>query len=168
VKIFKREVAASKPGFRKNLSTAIVLLTMAGTVESVAGSDLYRWKNSRGEPAYSDQPPPDGVDYEVVNTRPALTREAFVEDETTPERADSSDEGVSKKDLELCERARMNLVALETRSQLKTRNEQGEISEMSVEEKDALMQRTKVDIKIYCEQPDGAPSSDALISGENR
>jgi hypothetical protein len=150
VNIFIREVATSKPVFRKILSTAITLLMVTGALESVADNNQYLWENSRGVPVYSDRPPPDGIDYEEVNIRPALTWDASVEDETTPESADSSEEGVSKKDIELCERARMNLVALETRSTLSVRNNEGEVSEMSAEEKEALMQRTKVDIKIYC------------------
>jgi len=155
-------VTTLKHDFRKNLNAALLLVMAIGSVESVADSNHYRWINSRGEPVYSDRPPPKGVDYEVISTQSTLKRvvsgdEGAVPLEVNPSASndfdpvDSAEEGRSKKNSALCERAKMNLVALEAPRKATVRNDQGEQRELSPQEREVAKQTAKAQIDAYCD-----------------
>jgi len=155
-------VTTLKHGFRKNLGAALLLVMAVGSIESVADSNHYRWINSRGEPVFSDRPPPKGVDYEVISTRSTLKRVVSADEGAVPlevnpsasnefDAVDSAEEGRSKKNTALCERAKMNLLALEGDNKVSVRNEQGEVSELSPEAREIARQTAKATIDIYCD-----------------
>jgi len=150
-----------KDVFRKNLNVALLLVAAVVSVEGVTDNNHYRWENSRGEPVYSDQPPPEGVKYEVISTQSTLKRvvsgtEGAVPLEVKPsvgnefDQVDSAEAQRSKKNPELCQRAKMNLEALTTGDKINVRNDQGEVHELSPEEMIIQRQASLAQVSVYC------------------
>ena len=146
----------------KKLNAALLVLAAVVSADGVANENQYRWLNDRGEPIYSDRPPPEGVDYEVISTESTLKRvvpgeQGAVPLETKPsvsnnfKPVDSAEEGRSKKNPELCEKAKMNLVALDGGRPLKVRNDKGEVKELSPEEREIAKQDVQELIETYCD-----------------
>lgn len=146
---------------RNNLKLACFLLVTTGAIDSIADNQ-YRWLNSRGEPIYSDRPPPAGVDYEVVSTTSTFKRVVSAEEGAVPlevepsagnnfDPVDSTEVSSDKKNAALCEKARMNVIALENQAALSIRNEQGEMKELSAEDREASKQNMLEQIELYCE-----------------
>jgi hypothetical protein len=137
------------------ISAFLVLSTTA------AAETFYRWKDERGNPVHSDRPPPKGIEYEVVSTDSTLVRPVeagkgavpkklkptpsnqFVPIETRP--------SMVEKNSEQCARARENLAALEADASIRLRNDQGELVEISKEEKEAQRQRALEVIEQHCD-----------------
>ena len=147
---------------RNGLKLACLPLALIVSLDSIADNNQYRWLNSRGVPVYSDRPPPAGVDYEVVSTTSTLKRVVSAEEGAVPleiqptagndfESVDSAEEGGDKKNAALCQKARMNLIAVEQVATLTMRNEQGEMTELSPEEREEYQQKTEEQITLYCE-----------------
>ena len=136
------------------------MLVIAGN--SYAGNTHYHWSNERGESVYSDRPPPEGVDYEVVSTSSSFKRsvtsdEGAVPLETQPsagnkfDQVDTAQADRLKKNTELCQRARTNLESLTSSPQVKIRNDQGETRLLSAEEIEVQKQTASAQISVYCE-----------------
>ncbi len=146
----------------RNSLNAILLVVVAGcSVKSLADTNYYRWLDSNGNPIHSDRPPPAGTEYEVVSTKSTLTRavsaeegavppdvEPSVGNEFTPK--DSTEAQRSKKNTELCQRARTNLEALSASDTVTIRNSQGEVDELDPQEMQIQRETTKAQIKVYC------------------
>jgi hypothetical protein len=114
----------------------------------------YRWSNERGEPIYSDRPPPKGTDYEVISSSSRLKRSVSAEEgavppELTPEAADGS--GGSKKNTGLCEKAKMNLLSLQGTHKVSVRDDQGQVRELSPQEREIAKQTAQATIDMYCD-----------------
>lgn len=145
------------------LKLGLLVLAIGCSGNTFAGSNHYRWLNERGEPVYSDRPPPKGTSYEVISSSSSFKRqvsgdEGAVPLETTPSpgndftAVDSSTEGRSEKNAALCERARANLEALTGESgKITVRNAQGEVRELSAEEKIIERQTAQAQVSVYCE-----------------
>ena len=150
-----------KHNSRKGLNAAFLLVVAITSLESTAGSNQYHWENSRGEPVYSDRPPPKGVNYEVINTQSTLKWVVSGDEGAAPlevkpsasndfDPVDSAEDGRSKKSPALCEQAKMNLIALKARPTLNVRNDKGEIRELSPQEREVTKQTAMAQIKAYC------------------
>lgn len=138
---------------RTNPGVLLLLLVAASSVESIADSNSYRWQNSHGETVFSDQPPPSGEKYEVIRTptSPPPVEESEAGNDSPEETASSgSGEGDSQNNAELCKRAKMNLAVLEGPDKVSVRNEQGEVHEISAEERTIMQQTAKAKIEVYC------------------
>jgi hypothetical protein len=143
---------------------AILLWVLAGvSLAGYADTNYYRWIDNRGNPVHSDRPPPQGIDYEVVSTQSTFTRAVAAEEgavpaevtprvgnEFTPE--DSSEAARSKKNDELCQRARSNLEALTTSDIVNIRNNEGEVQQLNPQELQVQRATAKAQIEVYCEQ----------------
>ena len=136
------------------------MLVIAG--HSYAENAHYHWNNERGESVYSDRPPPEGVDYEVVSTSSSFKRsvtsdEGAVPLETEPSagntfnKVDTAQADQLKKNTELCQRARTNLESLTSSAQVKIRNDQGETRLLTPEEIEVQKQTASAQISVYCE-----------------
>lgn len=139
-------------------SCAALLVTWASV--GLSGATHYKWINERGEPVYSDRPPPKGVDYEVVSTTSSFKRivdgdEGAVPLETDPRVGNNFDQvntaQKSKKNPEMCQRAKTNLESLSSSDQVKVRNDRGEIRMLSPEEMEVERQTARAQISVYCE-----------------
>jgi hypothetical protein len=143
-----------KSSFRNNLSAAMLLLVATGSIESVADNNQYRWENSRGEAVFSDRPPPNGIDYEVVGSQSTLNRVVSEDEGADPlgvNPVDNSDKERNAENLALCEGAKMNLAALAGTNKVSVRNDQGEVVELSPEGREIARQTAEAKIDIYCE-----------------
>jgi hypothetical protein len=142
-------------------TTTLVALALLASY-TFAGSTHYRWTNDRGEPIFSDMPPPQGVDYEVISTSSTFKRAVNAEEgvvplETEPrvgnqfEKIDSAAVDRLKKNPELCKRAKTNLDSLTSSPQVKIRNDQGEVRLLAPEEIAVQKQTANAQISVYCE-----------------
>ena len=143
------------------IALALLLATINWSVQAPAGSTHYRWINERGDPVYSDRPPPEGVDYEVVSAGSTLKRSVSADEGAVPleveprvgnefEQIDTADKG-PRKNPELCARARTDLEALTSADQVKVRNDQGEVRLLSPEEMQIERARAQEQVKVYCD-----------------
>ena len=141
--------------------TLLVLLATTGS-QSAGDNNQYRWLDNRGDPVYSDRPPPKGIDYEVVSAGSSLKRvvsaeEGAVPPETEPRvgnefnQVDGAAGTRTKKNSELCQRAKTNLEALSSSAKVKVRNEQGEVRYLNPEEMEIERQTAQAQVSVYCE-----------------
>lgn len=144
------------------INSVLLMSLAAASGQSAGASNQYRWLDDRGEPVYSDRPPPKGVDYEVISAGSSLKRvvsaeEGAVPPETEPRvgnefnQVDSSAGTRSKNNPELCQRARTNLEALSSSAKVKVRNEKGEVRYLNPEEMEIERQTAQAQISVYCE-----------------
>jgi hypothetical protein len=143
----------------KMLLLAVVIMT--GN-QGIAGNTHYRWLNDRGEPVYSDRPPPQGVEYEVISTSSSFKRAVSADEGAVPletesrvgnefEQIDTAEQKRQKKNPELCQRARTNLEALTSSDQVKIRNDQGEIRLLTPEEMQIQRVTAEEQVRVYCD-----------------
>ncbi len=147
---------------RSSLSAIGLLALLVSTGPSVLADDAhYKWLDERGAVVYSDRPPPKGVDYEVISGGSSLKRVVDGDLGAVPAEIEPSagndfevtDEGAQdrfEKNKVLCEKAKMNLIALEGAEVLKVRDEQGNVEELSPEAREISLQTTKAQISVYC------------------
>ena len=151
-----------KPVYRAIASTTLLVLLTTSSPQGMTDNNHYRWLDDRGNPVYSDRAPPKGVDYEVVSAGSSLKRVVSAEEgavplETEPrvgndfDQVDTAKAQRSKKNPELCQRARKNLEALTSSPQVKVRNDQGEVRLLTPEEMEIQQQTAKAQISVYCE-----------------
>ena len=135
------------------LATTVIAL-------DVHASTHYRWENERGQPIYSDRPPPKGVDYEVISSDSNFKRTVSGEEGAVPLQTDPTPgspfnqvntERKTKKNPEMCQRAKTNLEALNSSDRVKIRNSQGEIRMLTSEEMEVERQTAKAQVDVYCE-----------------
>ena len=142
------------------LTAALTMLALSAS--SHAGSNHYRWTNERGIAVYSDKPPPQGVDYEVVSSSSSFKRVVDADEGAVPPEVEPSvgnefeqagtDAGKAiRKNPVICERARSNLEALTGSSRIQVKNDKGEVRDLSPEEIAVEKQTAKAQISVYCE-----------------
>tara|TARA_R100000900_G_scaffold22441_3_gene18096 strand:- start:120973 stop:121443 length:471 start_codon:yes stop_codon:yes gene_type:complete len=135
---------------------------LIGAVPAIGEESLYRWLDDRGNPVYSDRPPPAGIDYEVISSRSSLKRvvpaeEGAVPPEVTPrvgnefQPVSSRPESQSFKSSEICARARENLEMLQSYPRLQIRNDQGDMELIDEEQRIRLMEEAEAQISRHCE-----------------
>lgn len=143
------------------LLTGIVLGLITMSSALWAGTTHYRWLNERGHPVHSDRPPPKGIDYEVITTGSSLKRVVTAEEGAVPpevsprvgnefEPINELDARRSKKNPELCARARSNLEALSTNTRVTMKNDQGEDRELSPQEIALEREKAQALVGVYC------------------
>lgn len=129
---------------------------------TLAEETLYRWLDDRGNPVYSDRPPPIGTNYEVISSHSSLKRvvpaeRGAVPPEVTPrvgnefQPVSSRPEGETFKSSEICTRARENLQALRDHARLQIRNDQGDMEFISDERRLELMRESEALIEQHCD-----------------
>jgi hypothetical protein len=144
------------------IKTALALTLTLVASSASAEAAHYRWMNDRGEPIFSDRPPPQGVDYEVISSSSNFKRAVSAEEgavplETQPrvgnefEQTHAAAAERLKKNPELCQRARTNLEAMTSSAKVQVRNDQGEIRLLTPEEMEVQKQTAKAQISVYCE-----------------
>lgn len=147
--------------YRHSLNAIVLVVVAASGVASAAQTNYYRWLDSSGNPIVSDRPPPAGTDYEVVSTQSTLKRSVEAEEGAVPLEVDpttgnkftpqdSAEAQRSKKNAELCAKARANLEALSGKATVTIRDSQGEMKELDPQEMQIQRTTTKAQIKAYC------------------
>ena len=139
---------------------AVCLATSLNIVNTVAGEVYYRWVDDRGNPTHSDRPPPKGTDYEVITTGSRFKREVDATEGAVPlevkpnpgnEFEVVTEKSAIKKNPEYCARAKDNLVQLNTKARIRTRNENGEVYYLGEEEKATERKNAQDAIDAYCD-----------------
>jgi hypothetical protein len=147
------------------LVVTTALLTVYGASVS-ADSKVYRWKDEAGNQVNSDQPPPQGIKYEVISIKSSMVHPADEgESAAAPVRAPAgtaTDNGAkpvpveakkpaSQKDPESCSRAKNNLLQIDSHGQIRLRDDQGNVRYLTDEEKQAERKKALDAIKVFCE-----------------
>ena len=146
---------------RHLLACSALCLLACGANLGQADPPHYRWINERGTEVHSDRPPPPGIPYEVISSGTGLKRvvpgdEGAVPPEIEPRvgneftQVDENAAKKSKKNPELCERARTNLTALGSEIGVKIRDEKGE--ERFLTQEEIIVERAKAEAQaeVYC------------------
>lgn len=152
-----------KPFLRKSLHAILLTIAAGSSIKGLADTTYYRWIDNRGNPVHSDRPPPTGIDYEVVSTQSTFTRAVATEEGAVPAEVeprvgneftptDTAEAERSKKNIELCQRARANLETLMASDKVNMRNSDGEVEQLDSQELQVQRETTKAQIKVYCEQ----------------
>ncbi|MEP5570024.1 MAG: DUF4124 domain-containing protein, partial [Halioglobus sp.] len=110
---------------------------------SIAGAKLYTWKNQAGESVFSDRPPVSGIAYEVVDAVSGSRRAPSAGDETSES---GSVEASKNIDPILCEKAQMNLIALQSESTVVVRGDDGASRELTGAEREIAKQTAQAQI----------------------
>lgn len=142
------------------LALATALLTLSSSFTS-ASEVVYRWNDAAGNQVNSDRPPPEGIKYETISTSSSMVHAVDTKPGTAPQEAkpapseevkpaDPSKPKVEKNP-EFCQRAKDNLVALDSNVRIQMRNEQGEVHYLTMEERDAQRKQAVDTIKLNCD-----------------
>lgn len=145
----------------KAMKALICFIALGVASQAIAGKTHYRWVDDRGHPVHSDRPPPKGIDYEVVSTGSGLKRvvtgdQGAVPAEIEPRvgneftQIDTNEASRSKKNPEMCERARTNLATLTSNVEVKIRDDQGEERFLSEEEIIVQREKARAQVSVYC------------------
>ncbi len=127
---------------------------------SQAGDAYYRWNDKWGHPVHSDRPPPQGTEYEIVESGSSLVRKIHSTEGVVPVSAAANPRGVDheeaqpaprKKDADLCNRAQKNLATLNSRARIRLRDENGEIRYLSEEDKEVQREEARALISVHCD-----------------
>jgi hypothetical protein len=129
---------------------------------SLADTIHYRWLNERGFTVYSDRPPPEGVNYEVVSSESNLKRmvdgdTGAVPLEVVPSASNEFQpstkrpEDTSAEKARLCQRAKDNLDALSTGDVITIRDSNGEARQLSAQEIAIEKETARAQETVYCE-----------------
>ena len=147
--------------FKLMFNAALLCLAAASSTLHADGTVHYRWIDDRGDPVHSDRPPPKGVDYEVITTGSGLKRVVTAEEGAVPpevnprvgnefEQVDEDETRGSRKNPEMCARARANVEGLTTSSTVIMRDDQGEERTLSAEEIVAELEKAEAMVSVYC------------------
>lgn len=140
----------------------LVATALTGSTLAFAGENLYRWLDDRGNPVYSDRPPPRGIGYEVISSQSSLKRVVSPEQGAVPpevkprvgnefQPVSSRPESEGFKSSEICARARENLEALRNYARLQVRNDQGDMEYIDDEQRLEMMRESEALIEQHCE-----------------
>ena len=142
-----------KVGFRKHVSTAAFLLVATGSLQSHAENTQYRWENSDGGVVFSDRPPADGAEYKQLDTQPSSNPGPLQGQDNTEgtATANAAAQSTDTENAALCENARLKLVALEGSNNVSVRDDQGEVRELTPEERAIAQQTAKARVEVYCD-----------------
>jgi hypothetical protein len=141
--------------------SAILLTVVAMSASAEKGTNYYRWINEKGNPEYSQTPPPKGVDYQVESTTSSMVRkvsadEGAVPAETAPTVSNDFEQSHKKnqqvtKNPESCRRARSNLETLDRGTQIRIRDQNGDPRILDEDEKQAHRQKALDTIAVHCD-----------------
>jgi hypothetical protein len=151
-----------KRAIKSGVIAATAAVIVISSLSASAGRNHYTWVDDRGNPEFSDRPPPPGVEYEVVSTGSSLKRQVGAEEGAVPaenepsvgnefEAVDAEKMQVMKKNPEYCQRARDNLQTLDTAARIRVRNDQGEFRYLDEQEKESHRQTARSNIDKHCE-----------------
>ncbi|MFK7731812.1 MAG: DUF4124 domain-containing protein [Pseudomonadales bacterium] len=145
----------------------LCLITAALLSRTADAGEVFRWTTSDGTVHYGEHPP-QGVSATQMSTttgKPSKRSssrdrvepgedigkeaEAKAEQENQPA-ATAPTEAKPIKDKGICERARYNLKVLDERARIRQKNEDGEESYLSEEQKDKQKEKAREAIKTYC------------------
>ncbi len=130
--------------------------------------NLYRWKDSEGNPVMSDRPPPTGVEYETISTSsnlvhsvndadappadsPSIPAGKPPEPEQTAAKSGKSKSGLYEKNPEYCAAARKNLEVIDRAPRIRMDTGDGELRYLTDEERAAQRQNNLEVIEAHCE-----------------
>ena len=150
----------------KQVITSCLLAASCLTLISspvAAGNNYYRWVNERGNVVHSDRPPPQGIDYEIVDTisyqaRQVEVDEAVADPEATAAQSPQPAEApvIPKlqpevvKDPAKCEAGRTNLAKLDSTARIRMKNDEGDMYFLSAEQKEGQRQKALKTIEVHC------------------
>ena len=141
-------------------TAALLLLVAPGAFAET----FYKWQDETGTWVYGAHPPAhvEAVEIRTVtgrssNAKPdnAATATDAKDSETASEEQTTEDSAVAqapryKKDKKLCEAARNNLEVLSSKAVVRQRDGEGNIRELSEEDRQDEMDRAKTAIDRYC------------------
>jgi hypothetical protein len=144
-------------------TTSVVILLGAGTAPA---DKIYKWTDAEGNVHYGSEKPVDAP-VEQINVKTGLTgtntgAEALdkLKQETDDEAQRIREEGIPeqppvpslpmKEVKRRCATAKQDLATIQSRGQLKERDEQGNISFVGEEERQQRIKQAKQQIKEYC------------------
>lgn len=146
----------------KTLATWLAGAVIAVGFASAAWADIYHWIGKDGQSHYSDQPPP-GVDAVLIQPEsrefelplaPANAEESG-EADTALQGGDESagpddPERTARIRQEQCAKARKRLEEYSGAARMQVRNEDGEVREMSAEERVQAIAHAESDVSNFC------------------
>lgn len=140
----------------RKLGCVAASVLLAALLAAPAGADewAYRWVDKDGVVQYTQQPPP-GVPSERIKVRQGFSERA--QDQQPAPTPAEQDEA---KRQEYCTGARHNLEMLASNEEIWRKDDKGESTRMTPEERKAETERTQKAVDLYCsgEAPAAAPA----------
>ena len=150
---------------RKRLATVLATVLLAAPVTLLAGQ-FYKWTDAEGNVHYGSEKPADAAGEQVrVDTRPTgVNRGADALDKLRQQADDEAqrikEEGIpeqppvpalSRKEVnQRCQAARRNLATIQSRGQIRERDDQGNTRYLSEKERQQRIKHAKKQIREYC------------------
>lgn len=138
-----------------------VLLLACHSLTGMAEPIYYSWVDNRGNVINSDRPPPQGLEYEVLDPESELSRSVRADEGAVPLEVlprpgnefaarNKSMEERAMLNAKRCKKVQANLQKLERGESLNIRNAQGEIQELSLKQIREQQDIARTQVRIYC------------------
>lgn len=138
---------------RSFLAPALFVSALFATLPTAA-EIYYKWDKD-GVTQYTKEKPRD-VPSEEVRTMGGKSR-ATTADSRAPTKPDTAEPGATadgkaavKKDPQICERAKANLETLQSRAQVRMKDEYGEMQVMSDQQREEQIKKAQEAVKTHC------------------
>ena len=121
---------------------SVCLLIALISTPATAAERVYKWTDAEGNVHFGQQPP-TGTGAEALDIKQGYTAEAKPTDE------ERNDEIRRRRDY--CKLAQQNLEALSSEGEVKRKDEYGNVTDMTEEEKATERVRAEAAVKSYCD-----------------
>jgi|SaaInl5LU_22_DNA_1037371.scaffolds.fasta_scaffold05643_4 hypothetical protein len=114
---------------------------------------VYVWKAEDGSFVHSDRPPSAGISFKIQNAETGTEQRARFEADIETTEVANHNKNMQGVDLDAsyCQRAQSNLKTLDSFSQIRTRDDEGNYRYLTVEEKEEQRQQAMLLIDQFCE-----------------
>lgn len=135
------------------LSLSLASLLFTPMISQAA--TYYRWVDDNKVTHYT-MDVPEGREYEVVKTiggkdiSPQPSASSSQQSAATNSRTPQNDQTSIKKDKTICEQAKANLKMMQEHSRIRQKDEYGNETLLTEEQKEKEIQRAKEAVKTYC------------------
>jgi hypothetical protein len=135
------------------LTTIVFFFALGGIGNGANAQTVYVWTAGDGSLVHADRPPGPGIKFQIQATAGGTPKqsenEADITTQLEPEDKSSSMLGVDL-DASYCQRAQSNLKTLDSFTQIRTRDGEGNYRYLTIEEKQEQRQQAMLLMEQYC------------------
>lgn len=144
--------------FSRNLSrpyrSRIFFVLLMMSISGLASAEVYRWVDADGLVHYSDRPGPAAAQVELANPNDSAGYVVPEEEET----GDSEAAATARARAEQCELAKTRLESYRKAGTVVRKDETGEESEISADDRIKLIVKTEAQVETLCSKKTAAAS----------
>ena len=136
------------------LIATFLFFALGGVGNGAIAQTVYVWTAGDGSLVHSDRPPGPGIKFQIQITAGGTAKRSENEADINTQ-LESKDESSSMLGVDLdasyCQRAQSNLKTLDSFTQIRTRDDEGNYRYLTMEEKEEQRQQAMLLMEQYCD-----------------